>query len=89
MTSPSVLPVTETAPRIPRRRGLAPVPAAVVLLLVAGGSSTACSGRPTAARADLILVNARVYTLAWNEPAADGTPAAGAPHGPAGSSTPS
>lgn len=29
-------------------------------------------------------MNARVYTLAWSEPAADGTPAASAPHGPAG-----
>jgi hypothetical protein len=27
-------------------------------------------GRPTTARADLILMNARVYTLAWSEPAA-------------------
>jgi predicted amidohydrolase YtcJ len=75
--------VPETAARIPRCRSLAPV-AAVVLLLVVAGSSIACSGRPTAPRADLILVNARVYTLAWSEPAADGTPAANAPHGPAG-----
>lgn len=29
--------------------------------------------------ADLLIVNARVYTLAWGEPAADGTPAADAP----------
>jgi hypothetical protein len=75
--------VPETAARIPRRRWFAPV-ATVVLLLTAAGSSTACSGRPTVPRADLILVNARVYTLAWSEPAADGTPAANAPHGPAG-----
>jgi predicted amidohydrolase YtcJ len=71
-----------TVARIPRRGWLAPVPAAVVLLLA--GLSTACSGRPTAPRADVILVNARVYTLGWPEPAADGTPAAGAPHGPTG-----
>ncbi len=76
--------VPDTAARIPCRRWLAPVPAAVALLLVAGGSSTACSGRPTTPRADLILVNARVYTLAWKEPAPDGTPAADAPHRPAG-----
>ena len=31
--------------------------------------------------ADLLLVNARVYTFDWPEPAADGTPAAGAPRG--------
>ena len=30
--------------------------------------------------ADLILVNGNVYTFAWDEPARDGTPAAGAPH---------
>jgi predicted amidohydrolase YtcJ len=30
--------------------------------------------------ADLILTNARVYTLRWDEPAADGTLAADAPH---------
>ncbi|MFN8579527.1 MAG: amidohydrolase family protein [Gemmatimonadaceae bacterium] len=38
---------------------------------------TACAaGSP---RADLILHNARVYTMAWPEPGADGRPAAGAP----------
>jgi predicted amidohydrolase YtcJ len=67
-----------------RRPWLAPVPTVVVWLLVAGVSSGGCSVRRTDARADLILTNARVYTLAWGEPAADGTPAAGAPHGPAG-----
>lgn len=30
--------------------------------------------------ADLLLVNGRVYTLAWDEPAADGTPAPNAPY---------
>lgn len=60
------------------------MPTAVVWLLIAGGSSGACSVRRTEPRADLILTNARVYTLAWGEPAADGTPAASAPHGPAG-----
>ncbi|HMG23167.1 MAG TPA: amidohydrolase family protein, partial [Kofleriaceae bacterium] len=76
------------------RSWLGPVPILVVLLLVAGAASGACSGRtgpradriaPGAGpRADLILTNARVYTLAWGDPAADGTPAADAPHGPAG-----
>jgi predicted amidohydrolase YtcJ len=36
------------------------------------------------ARADLILTNAKVYSFAWGEPDGDGTPAADAPHGPAG-----
>jgi predicted amidohydrolase YtcJ len=76
-------------------RWLAPVPAMVVWLLVAGVSAGACSsGRTTPRtdrsltnanpRADLILTNARVYTLAWGEPAGDGAPAPNAPHGPAG-----
>ncbi len=34
--------------------------------------------------ADLLLVNGRVYTLAWDDPAADGTPAANAPRTAAG-----
>jgi predicted amidohydrolase YtcJ len=37
---------------------------------------TAC-GNPTA---DLLLLNGRVYTFDWGEPALDGTPAANAPH---------
>jgi predicted amidohydrolase YtcJ len=64
----------------------------MVLLL---GSSSACSGGQAASRADqpataarphadLILTNAKVYTLAWPDPAVDGTPAADAPHGPTG-----
>jgi predicted amidohydrolase YtcJ len=34
--------------------------------------------------ADLLLLNGRVYTLSWSDPAPDGTPAADAPHGPEG-----
>src|SRR5262245_23015346 len=34
--------------------------------------------------ADLLLVNGRVYTLAWDDPAPDGTPAANAPRTTAG-----
>ena len=34
---------------------------------------------PTSPRADLIIHNARVYTLAWPEPDTEGRPAAGAP----------
>src|ERR1051325_1969660 len=66
--------------------------APVATIAVFAGASGACSSgtasRATAAnagpRADLILTNARVYALAWGEPATDGTPAAGAPHGPGG-----
>ena len=34
--------------------------------------------------ADLLLVNARVYTLNWDEPDGEGRPAKNAPHGPDG-----
>jgi predicted amidohydrolase YtcJ len=36
------------------------------------------------APADLLLLNGRVYTFAWDEPALDGAPAANAPHSAAG-----
>lgn len=36
------------------------------------------------APADLLLVNGRVYTLAWSDPAGDGSAATDAPHGPDG-----
>jgi predicted amidohydrolase YtcJ len=39
---------------------------------------------PAREPADLLLVNGRVYTLAWDDPAADGTPAANAPRTGAG-----
>ncbi len=41
-----------------------------------------CGGRP--APADLILTNARVYTLRWGEPDPEGRPAVDAPHDSAG-----
>lgn len=41
---------------------------------------SACSTETQEQGADLILTNARVYTLAWNEPAPDGTTARGAPY---------
>ncbi len=50
--------------------------AAVVALAVA---AVACG--PGERAADLILTNGRVYTLAWGEPAPDGTPAEDAPLG--------
>jgi predicted amidohydrolase YtcJ len=50
------------------------VPGLAGLVLMVG-----CSRMPSTA--DLILVNGRVYTLDWDEPAPDGTPAADAPLG--------
>jgi hypothetical protein len=35
-------------------------------------------------QADILLLNGRVYTLAWDDPAPDGKPAANAPYGPDG-----
>ena len=56
---------------------------AVVITLSYG-----CSQDPVedvgAAGADLILVNGRVYTLDWDEPAADGSIMSGAPHDDSG-----
>jgi len=43
----------------------------------------ACTRR-AATPADLLLVNGNVYTLSWDDPRPDGTPAANAPHGPTG-----
>ena len=64
--------------RYPR---LLPLAAAVVAL-------AACAPEPAevseANGADLILTNARVYTLSWAEPGRDGTPAPGAPRSPGG-----
>jgi len=45
--------------------------------------TAACTPTPPPV-ADLLLVNARVYTLAWPDTAPDGTPAAEAPHDAAG-----
>ena len=42
-------------------------------------ASCAAAGHGPAA--DLLLVNARVYTLAWDDPGRDGTPAPNAPYG--------
>ncbi len=43
-----------------------------------------CAPAPETEKADLILLNGRVYTFTWDEPATDGTPAANAPHSDAG-----
>ena len=42
--------------------------------------TAACTSTPAVEPADTILTNARVYTFTWDDPAADGTPAATAPH---------
>lgn len=44
----------------------------------------ACTLPAWAQSADLILINARAYTLAWDEPARDGTPAKHAPRASTG-----
>ena len=49
--------------------------AAIALVFMA-----ACGQRSSPDPADVLLVNARVYTFSWNEPSTDGTLAAGAPH---------
>ncbi len=49
----------------------------VALLAIVGAGPLPA---PPAAPADLLLVNGRVYTLAWDEPDRDGRPAANAPH---------
>jgi len=70
----------------------APLGLAIACILVACQSPdrkdakpSAKADAPTAAApsdpADLILTNARVYTLTWGEPALDGTPARDAPRG--------
>jgi len=57
-------------------------PARLMLTLLAS-CVAACSPDPQSVSeeggADLILTNGRVYTLDWDEPALDGTPAPGAP----------
>jgi predicted amidohydrolase YtcJ len=58
-----------------------------VLFLFAGTlavGSSACADRFEEPKGDLILQNARVYTLDWDDPATDGTPAANAPFDDAG-----
>ncbi len=53
-----------------------------LIVLIACGVSALFSGcAPEESKpADLILVNARVYTMDWNDPAPDGTLSADAPH---------
>ncbi|MGE0815541.1 MAG: amidohydrolase [Vicinamibacterales bacterium] len=57
-----------------------PLAVPLVLSWLAAG----CASEPPPPPAELLLVNARVYTMAWADPALDGTPAPGAPHDAAG-----
>lgn len=52
----------------------------ILTLLLLSGCSSEPAGEPGSDDADLILINGRVYTLDWDEPATDGTVAADAPH---------
>jgi predicted amidohydrolase YtcJ len=52
----------------------------ILILLLISGCSSEPAGEPGSDDADLILINGRVYTLDWDEPATDGTVAADAPH---------
>jgi len=63
---------------------LVPRVAALLLTLAVAAGSTACADRFEEPKADLILQNARVYTLAWDDPATDGTPADNAPYDESG-----
>ncbi len=56
---------------------------AALIALSVGCSQDAADGSGSDA-ADLILVNARVYTLDWDDPAPDGSISSGAPHDESG-----
>jgi len=55
-------------------------PLPLLLLFIATGCSRQPAPTAAAEPADLILVNARVYTLAWPDPRLDGLPAVAAPY---------
>ncbi len=56
---------------------------AVLIVLSVGCSQDSADGSGSDA-ADLILINGRVYTLDWDDPAPDGSIMAGAPHDESG-----
>lgn len=49
-------------------------------IALAALTALAAACAPAVEPADTLLTNGRVYTLAWDDPAADGTPAANAPY---------
>ena len=54
---------------------------AVRFAALAWATTAACSSTaPVPSPAELILTNARAYTMTWADPAPDGTPAPGAPY---------
>lgn len=58
--------------------------AAALLALALAAVLGACAGGTPVSPADLLIVNARVYTLSWDEPGEGGAPASNAPHGASG-----
>ena len=52
----------------------------IYLLLAAFAAVIGCASDEASRPADLILVNARVYTMDWDDPAPDGTLSTDAPH---------
>ena len=52
----------------------------IAILFLMSGCSSEPADEPGSDVADLILINGRVYTLDWDEPATDGTVMADAPH---------
>jgi predicted amidohydrolase YtcJ len=56
----------------------------IALAVLLAASSSWMMGCEMVKTADLMLVNGKVYTLSWDEPDLDGTPAANAPHDAAG-----
>src|SRR5213080_3568998 len=53
-------------------------------LLTAVALATTAQRNTATSPADTLIVNGRVYTLAWDEPDREGRPAANAPHTPGG-----
>ena len=56
----------------------------VLLAILINGCSRQEASDPAAGPADLLLINARVYTLGWDDPAGNGTPAGNAPRDASG-----
>lgn len=74
---------------MPRALRAIPCPRALgflglLLLTLACGPAEKGPDATVEPTADLLIVNGKVYTFAWDEPAADGTPAPDAPYGPDG-----
>jgi len=55
-------------------------PSRLVAISVLAAGLASCASEPPPPAADLVLVNAKVYSMTWADPATSGTPAPGAPH---------